>query len=117
MCANSKKNLYGLKKSPRAWLDRFTHIMLKWGFKQNQRNHTLLIKYSSQGKIVALIVDVDDIIVTENDLKAIVQLKKSSSKEFEIKNLDALKYFLNFKVAKSKYGIFILHRKYVLVIL
>ena len=28
-----KKSLYDLKQSPRAWFERFTHAMLKWGFK------------------------------------------------------------------------------------
>ena len=49
-----KKFLYGLKQSPRAWFERFTHAMLKWGFKQSQGDHTLFIKYSSQGKIATL---------------------------------------------------------------
>ena len=39
------------------------------------------------------------------------------SKEFEIKDLGALKYFLGIEVARSKYEIFISQRKYVLDIL
>ena len=54
----------------------------------------LFIKHSSQGKIATRIVYVDDIVVTGDDLEVIVQLKKSLSKEFEIKNLGVLKYFL-----------------------
>ena len=50
--------------------------------------------HSSQGKIAALIVYVYDIVVTGDDLEAIVLLKKSLSKEFEINNLGALKYCL-----------------------
>ena len=30
-----KKSLYGLKQSPRAWFERFTQAMLKYGFKQS----------------------------------------------------------------------------------
>ena len=47
----------------------------------------------------------------------IMQLKKSLSKEFEIKDLGALKYFLCIEVARSKHGIFISQRKYVLNLL
>ncbi|GFZ00392.1 hypothetical protein Acr_14g0000280 [Actinidia rufa] len=41
-------------------------------------------------------------VVTVDDLEAIVQLKKILSKKFEIKDLDALKYFLGIEVARSK---------------
>ena len=69
-----KKSLYGLKQSPRASFKRFTHAMLKWEFKQSQGDHTLFIKHYSQRKIAALIVYVDDIVVTGDDFEAIVQL-------------------------------------------
>ena len=61
-----------------------------------------------------MIVYVDDIVVTGDDLEVIVLLKKSLSKEFEIKDLGVLKYFLGIEVARSKYRIFISQRKYVL---
>ena len=54
--------------------ERFTHAMLKWRFKQSQENHTLFINHYLQGKIAALIVYFDDIVVTEDNLEAVVQL-------------------------------------------
>ena len=77
----------------------------------------MFIKHFSQGNIAALIVYIDDIVVTGDDLEEIIQLKKSLSKEFEIKDLDALKYFLGIEVARSKHGVFISQRKYVLNLL
>ena len=50
-------------------------------------------------------------------MKTIMQLKKSLSNEFKIKDLDPLKYFLGIEVARSKHGIFISLRKYVLDLL
>ena len=67
-----KKLLYGLKQSPWAWFKIFTHAMLKWEFKQSQGDHTLFNKQYSQGKIAALIVFVDDIVVTGDDLEEIM---------------------------------------------
>ena len=45
------------------------------------------MKHSSHEQIAALIVYVDDIVVTGDDLEEIMQLKNSLSKEFEIKDL------------------------------
>ena len=49
----------------------------------------------------------DDIVVTRDDLIAIVQFKNNLSKVFEIKDLGVLKYFLVIEIARSKHGIFI----------
>ena len=112
-----KKSLYGLKQSPRAWFERFTQAMLKYGFKQSQGDHTLFIKHSSQGKVTVLIVYVDDIVLTCDDMEGMQELKKYLAKEFEIKDLGNLKFFLGIEVARSKHGIFISQRKYVLDLL
>ena len=62
-----KKSLYGLKQSPRAWFGRFTKSMRAFGYCQINSDHTLFLK-KHHGKITTLIVYVDDIVVTGNDL-------------------------------------------------
>ena len=96
-----KKSLYGLKQSPRAWFDRFSQAMIRYGFKQSQGDHTLFIKRSSRNKLTALIVYVDDIVLTGDDLEEMGRLKKYLAKEFEIKDLGNLKYFLGIEVARN----------------
>ena len=64
-----KKALYGLKQSPRAWFGRFARVMITMEYRQSQGDHTLFIKHSSLGGLTALLVYVDDIIVTGNDDK------------------------------------------------
>ncbi|GMP69852.1 hypothetical protein CsSME_00028948 [Camellia sinensis var. sinensis] len=91
--------------------------MLKHGFKQSQADHTLFVKHSLHGKTTALIVYVDDVVLTGNDVKEISHLKEYLAKEFEINNLGYLKYFLDIEVARSKDVIFICQRKYVLDLL
>ena len=107
-----QKSLYGLKQSPRAWFDRFSQAMIRYGFRQSQGDHTLFIKHSSQGKVTALIVYVDDIVLTGDDLIEMKQLKTYLTREFEIKDLGDLKYFLGIEVARCKEGLFISQRKY-----
>ena len=60
---------------------------------------------------------VDDIIVTRNDSSAIQQLKDFLAKNFFLKDLSRLKYFLGIEVARSQQGIFLCQRKYTLDIL
>ena len=86
-----KKFLYGLKQSPRAWFGRFTKSMIRINYHPSQGHHTLFIKRTSSGKLIALIVYVDDIIVTGNDEEEIQRLKTYSSNEFEIKDPRSLK--------------------------
>nr|CAN78733.1 hypothetical protein VITISV_020436 [Vitis vinifera] len=97
-----QKSLYGLKQSPRAWFDRFTKAVLKLGYKQGQADHTLFVKKSHAEKMAILIVYVDDIILYGNDMKELQNLKKYLSKEFEVKDLGNLKYFLGMEVARSR---------------
>ena len=61
-----QRALYGLKQSPRAWFGRFILAMKKYGFQQSNSDHTLFLKLQL-GKVTALIVYVDDMIITRND--------------------------------------------------
>jgi len=108
-----KKALYGLKQSPRAWFGRFTKVMMSLGFKQSQGDHTLFIKHSKSRGVTMLLVYVDDIIVTGDDEEEQKLLSQHLAKNFEIKTLGKLKYFLGIEVAHSKKGIFIPQQKYI----
>ena len=63
--------------------------------------------HSKEGKVAVLIVYVDDIILTGSDHKELRELKGKLAKEFEIKDLGVLKYFLGMEFARSKEGIFV----------
>ena len=57
---------------------------------------------------------IDDIIMTDDDSAEIVELQRKLVHEFEIKDLEALKYFLGMEFVRSKEEIFVNQRKYVL---
>ncbi|KAA3466547.1 Cysteine-rich RLK (receptor-like protein kinase) 8 [Gossypium australe] len=92
------RSLYGLKQSPRVWFERFTKVILKNGYKQSLTDHTLFIKVTSTNKKAILIVYVDDIILTGDDEEEISNLKKLLNREFKIKDLGKLRYFLGMEV-------------------
>ena len=111
-----QRALYGLKQSPRAWFGRFSLAMRKYGFQQSNSDHTLFLKHR-QGKVTALIIYVDDMIITGDDVEEISRLQEQLAAEFDMKNLGGLKYFLGIEIARSRQGIFLSQRKYVLDLL
>ncbi|WKA10696.1 hypothetical protein VitviT2T_028256 [Vitis vinifera] len=111
-----KKSLYGLKQSSRAWFGRFTKSMRAFGYRQSNSDHTLFLK-KQHGKITTLIVYVDDMVVTGNDPEERKALQNYLYKEFEMKDLGPLKYFLGIEVSRSSEGIFLSQRKYALDLL
>ncbi|CAL9030081.1 unnamed protein product [Prunus brigantina] len=97
-----RKSLYGLKQSPRAWFGRFAASMKKFGYVQSNSDHTLFLK-RHKGKLTALIIYVDDMIVTGDDQAEMQNLQKYLASEFEMKSFGDLKYFLGIEVARSKH--------------
>ena len=108
------KSMYGLKQSLRVWFDDFTKTVKEHGYCQRQVDHTLFTKFSLNGKIAILIVYVDNIIVTEGYTKKMDYLNEVFVREFEIKDQGTLRYFLGIEVARSKKGIVVSQRKYIL---
>ncbi|KAK3006201.1 hypothetical protein RJ639_017740 [Escallonia herrerae] len=83
-----------------------------------QVNHPSTVPSSTPGtSFTAILIYVDDILLTGNDLQEIERLKKFLLKRFRIKDLGDLKYFLGIKFSRSKKGIFMSQRKYALDIL
>lgn len=111
-----KKSIYGLKQSPRAWFSKFTRVLLSYGFRQAHSDHTLFV-YVCEKTVVILIVYVDDIILTGNCHLGIEKAKKYLANEFEVKDLGCLRYFLGMEVGRTKTGMYISQRKYVLDLL
>jgi hypothetical protein len=110
------RSLYGLKQSPRAWFEHFRQSMVKGGYLQSNADHTLFYKHAA-GKVAILLVYIDDIVITGDDLVEISALKKYLTQEFEVKDLGQLRYFLGIEISRGSKGIFLSQRKYVLDLL
>lgn len=90
--------------------------MINAGYNQAQADHTLFTKQHGL-KITTLIMYVDDIVVIGNDEVKIAGLKNVLAREFEIKDLGSLRYFLGIEVARSTQCIFLSQWKYVMDLL
>ncbi|KAI3809043.1 hypothetical protein L1987_25010 [Smallanthus sonchifolius] len=90
--------------------------MKEYGYKQSNADHTLFLKQRND-RVTCLIIYVDDMIITGDDEEEMKQLKEKLFSKFEMKDLGNLKYFLGIEVLRSKHGIFICQKKYILDLL
>lgn len=73
---------------------------------------------SNQGESeIAVLIYVDDLIITGNDPERITSLKAYLDKCFHIQDLGRLKDCIGIEVARSSEGIFLSQRKYTLDLL
>ena len=92
-------------------------MVLNDSYSQSQADHTMFYKHTRNDKIVVLMVNVDDIILTGNDEIGLTFVKKKLVDDFQIKDLGTLKYFLGMEFFKSKSGILVNQKKYTLGLL
>ena len=109
------RSLYGLKQSPRAWFGKFSRVVQNFGLKCCEADHSVFYGHTSPDKCVYLMVYVDDIVITVNDITRIAQLKNHLFSHFQTKDLGHLKYFLGLKWHNQK-KVSSLHRENMLLI-
>ena len=91
-----KKALYGLKQAPRAWYAHIDSFLTSISFIKNVVDPNLYFKVFD-GFPVILILYVDDLFLTGNE-KLIAGCKEQLSKEFEMKDIGPMHYFLGLEV-------------------
>ena len=94
-----------------------SQAMKTLGYHHCNGEHTLFFKGARHGLITILIVYVDDIIITGNNLKEIKGLEEHLDKNFEVKQLGPLRNFLEIEFARSSEGILMTQQKYILELL
>ncbi|XP_015934834.1 uncharacterized mitochondrial protein AtMg00810-like [Arachis duranensis] len=115
-CPSSKvcllrKAFYGLKQAPRELFDKFSTTICNLGFTYSPHENALFIRKSERG-VVLLLLYVDDMIITRDDVDGISDLKASLHRIFEMKDLGSLNYFLGLEVISTDDGIYLSQAKY-----
>lgn len=100
------KSIYDLKQTSRQWFSKFTNALIRYGFHQSKCYYSQLTKRSGNS-LVALLVYVDDIVITGCDHQAIESLKTFLHTQFKLKDLGQLKYFLGLEITRSHKSIFL----------
>ena len=94
------KSLYGLRQARRQWYAQLASFLLKNNLKSSFVDHSLFI-HNMEGKITVLLVYIDDIIHTGDDINNIHNVTLLLNQEFKLKNVGDLTYFLGFEIARS----------------
>jgi hypothetical protein len=97
------KSLYGLKKTPKQWYDKFDRILTFVGFVTNEADKCVYYHYGG-GEGVILCLYVDDILIFGTSLEVIKEVKYFLSQKFEMKDLGEADVILNIKLIKGENG-------------
>jgi histone deacetylase 1/2 len=98
------KAIYGLKQAPRAWYARLCNKLMQLGFTPS-KGDTSLFYYNKGKHIIFVLVYVDDIIIASSTPEATSALLKDLDKDFALKDLGDLHFFLGIEVKRSVDGL------------
>ena len=98
-----RRALYGLKQAPRAWFERFVSVIRAAGFSPSEHDPALFIHRSPHGRTLLLLY-VDDMLITGDDMEHISYVKKQLGEQFQMSDLGPLSYFLGIEVLHSPKG-------------
>lgn len=111
-----RKSIYGLRQAPRCWFTKFMTTLKHFGFIQSHADNSLFT-FHADNQFIAVLVYVDDILITGTSKNIINQVFTHMASAFKVKDLGSLRYFLGIEAARNQSGIYIHQRKYTLDIL
>ncbi|KAL0362215.1 UNVERIFIED_CONTAM: Retrovirus-related Pol polyprotein from transposon RE2 [Sesamum calycinum] len=103
-------SIYGLKQASRQLNAELTLKLTDFGFQQSTHDHCLFMKDASDG-FMALLVYVDDILVTAPNMVLIQAVKDYLHSLFTIKDLGHARFFLDLEIAINSDGLYVTQTK------
>ncbi|GJX06276.1 pyridoxal 5'-phosphate synthase-like subunit PDX1.2 [Tanacetum coccineum] len=86
------------------------------GYEQSKNDYSLFVKQKGTD-FTALLVYVDDVLITGNNTHEIWSTKQALDKKFTIKDIGLEKYFLGIEICRTSTGTHLNQRKYILDLL
>jgi hypothetical protein len=105
ICSLSK-SLYELKQAPRSWFARFAQFAASIGFLPTRSDSSLFV-YRSGEHMAYLLLYVDDIILMASSTALLQAIIAKLASEFKIKDMVALKSFIDVTIWCSCAGFFL----------
>lgn len=102
-----------IKTTLRAWLDKLSNTLLKFGFIKSKPNNSIIFLINSDFRLYDLVY-IDDIIITGSYDHKISLFVDLLNKKFSLKDMGTLHYILGIEVIKLIHGSLLLHQsKYI----
>jgi len=93
-----KKALYGLKQAGWQWKKHLHQVMTKLGFTHVMADDCLYVLWEHNKIVLMVLIYVDNMAIAGKGIPGVVLFKQNLSKDFEITDLDELKFILSILV-------------------
>ena len=106
------KSLYGLKKAPKQWHEKFDSVMMTNGFKINECYKCVYVKNTERGFVIICLY-VDDMLIMGSNNEVIKTTKKMFNNKFNMKDLGVSDVILGVKISKTSDGLILSQSHYI----
>lgn len=96
-----RKSIYGLKQASRQWNLKFDEVIKRFGFRENVVDKCIYVKFKG-GKLIILVLYVDDILLASNDKNMLHETKNFLSTHFDMKDLGEASYVLGIEIHRDR---------------
>ncbi|GJV66969.1 zinc finger, CCHC-type containing protein [Tanacetum coccineum] len=107
------KSLYGLKRVPKQWHQKFDEVVLSNGYLLNQADKCVYSKFDASGKGVIICLYVDDMLIFGTDQVQVDLTKEFLSLRFSMKDMGEADVILGIRIKHKSNGIAISQSHYI----
>lgn len=101
-----QKALYGLQQAPQAWYERLSTLLISKNFYFSAVCTSLFIQKSKNG-LLALLLYVDDMLITSSSIKNLQGFLADLKSDFNMKDVGIVHYFLGIEIVKTDTRLFL----------